>query len=382
MSTPERRIRTVRVRKRVSVDSQDPSQTLLKRTRVVKLMRCASAALPEAIEDDFVLENEPDARAFLRVALPDSQEAFLGPRYQAEGKLVPYSIIGPVDLFEKQHTSDMKTGVISEDKSKTDRRAVFIGIRKPMKPPTTTPEQNLQGKLLKIEEGKRKDAEVEAKRKATLPLGVRIVEDRQKRCLQQFERTTRSWTALSSGLSHRVGKSPSSLLHNQAQTFRERIEDMDYLDRAVSAEEKAGAQVWYMTLRADSQATGRGSFLPVGSLFSGIYAHVKERTNSAEALIRRPLAPKTPLEPSKFTRTFRDYPYFQRRFKDEDSRRPLRPVQTTAPDSLWLQGKGKFEEEMKVLRSLGTEVLRVELLKSGELTEEVLAEQYDIQYRY
>jgi hypothetical protein len=265
-------------------------------------MRCPSVGL-EALEDDFVLENEADPRAFLRVSMPESQDALFGPRYYAEGKLVPYSVVGPADMFEKQHTADMKSHTV-EEKSRTDlnsdssnRRTVFMAARKPVKVPTSTPGQSLQVKLQKIEEGKKKDAALEAQRTSALPIGMKIVEDRQKRCLRQFADTNRAWTALSQGLAQRTGKPAAALMQNQAQTFRERIEEMDYLDRAVSAEEKAGTQVWYMTLRAGDKATGRGAYLPVGNLFSGLYAHVKERTSSAEPLIRRPFpASATPYE--------------------------------------------------------------------------------------
>jgi len=383
----ERKLRTVRVRKRISMDSQDPTQTVLKRTRVVKLRRCPSAGGTEALEDDFRLEGEADPRAFLRVSVPESQDALFGPRYYAEGKLVPHSVIGPADMFEKQHTADMKSHTV-EDKSRTDlnsdsshRRTVFMAARKPVKQPTSTPGQSLQGKLLKIEEGKRKDADLEAQRVGALPIGVKIVEERQRRCLRQFADTNRAWASLSQGLAHRTGKPASALMQNQAQTFRERIEEMDYLDRAVSAEEKAGAQVWYMTLRTDSKDTDRGAYLPVGNLFSGLYAHMKERTSSAEPLIRKPLPANAVIEPS-LTRTFRDYPYFQRRMKEEEARKPLRPVQATAPQSIWIQGKAKFEEELQALRTAGLELFRPDFLKPGDLTDEVLAEQYDIKFKY
>jgi hypothetical protein len=138
-------------------------------------MLCPSAGL-EALEDDFVLENEADPRAFLRISIPKSQGALFGPRYYAEGKLEPYSVVGSADMFEKQHAADMKSHTV-EEKSLTDlnsdssnRRTVFMAARKPVKVPTSTPGQSLQAKLQKREEGK-KDAAFEAQQTSALPIG-------------------------------------------------------------------------------------------------------------------------------------------------------------------------------------------------------------------
>jgi hypothetical protein len=68
--------------------------------------------------------------------------------------------------------------------------------------------------------------------------------------------------------------------------------------------------------------------------------------------------------------------------KEEEARKPLRPVQANAPQLVWVQGKAKFEEELRTLRAAGVGTFRPDAMKPGDLTEEVIAEQYDIKFKY
>jgi hypothetical protein len=80
---------------------------------------------------------------------------------------------------------------------------------------------------------------------------------------------------------------------------------MDFLDRAYTPDEKAGLNAWYMSLRSSKNSNNpREIYLQVGNMFSGLFTKVKERSNSAEAVIRNPAAPKSN------KKSFKDSNYF------------------------------------------------------------------------
>jgi len=406
----ERKVKTVRVRKVVSVDPE-ANLSELRRTKKVKVARRVSydpliqGPAPGSLEEDFLLESQGDPKSFLKVTLPEAPEApDFGPRYYQEGRLVPYSVVGAADLFEKLHSAEVKAGA-AEEKGRQEpggegstRRAMFMSLRKISKTPSETPDQRFQLKQTRIEEGKRIDAQYESARLHSLPPGMRLIEDRQRKCLKEFEHAQKDWNLLAANLSSRTGRSKDTLVHNQIQEFRERLEALESLDRAVSNEEKAGANGWYMSLRAGGNEV-RGAYLPVGNMFSGIYAQIKDRTKTAEALIRRPTANpipsfsvfapipeedsiEKPVRSSVSTRkTFRDYPYFQRRIKEETKKQP-ELLQGNNPLAMSVQGVGKFSAELRVLQTIGLDAFRPELLKAGELAVEVVAEQYDVKFKY
>ena len=328
---------------------------------------------PDSIEADFLPDREKDPRTFLKSALPESPEA-VGPRFE-EGKLVPYSVIGPADLFERQHTAELKS---REEKAVIGaRRATFL--RKTNKTPPENPEQRFQAKLQRIKEGRKRDIEAESERLQGLPPGLQIMEARQHKCLQEFAKMKRDWQNLGSGLAARAGRPLDQLVGEQYQLHREKLEDLDLYSKP---QQETGPAGWYMSLRnGDTRQGVRSGHVAVGNVFSGIYAQLLDRTQSAEVLIRRgPSDLMLTFEESgsKSTRkTFRDYPYFQQKAR-EGKRLAGTPREVGV---LVLQGVSKFETEMQALRVVGLEAFKPELLKV-ETTEEVVAQHYDARYRY
>ena len=410
-TSEDRKVRTVRVRKIVSADPR-VNQSESRRTKKIKIARRVSidpliqGPIPGSLEEDFLLEAQGDPKSFLKVTFPEAQEVpDFGPRYYQEGRLVPYSVVGSADLFEKLHSAEVKTGVVEEKGQQEQgtgsggsRRTILMSLRKVNKSPSETPEQRFQLKQTRIEEGKRRDAQEESSRVHNLPPGLRLLEDRQRKCLKEFEHAQRDWNQLAASLSNRTGKSKDALVQNQLQEYREKLEALDSLDRGVPVEEKAGSNGWYMSLRAGGNEL-RGTCLPVGNMFSGIYAQVRDRTKTAEALIRRPLpipatslpvfspipeedSSERPIRTSVSTRkTFRDSPYFQRRIKEEAKKQPDL-IQGNKPVALCVQGVAKFQAELRALHAFGLEAFKPELLKAGETGVEVIAEQYDVKFKY
>lgn len=361
--------KTVKLRKRV----QTPPPEEQKQVRTVKVLRKLNTGdvgpEPGSIEEDFLLESGGDVKTFWRGE--DEEEP--GPRYAPEGRLIPYSVIGSPEAFEKLNAADIKAqekANPSQDETTTRR---YRTLRK-VKTPGLTPQEKMQRKLQQIEEGKAAEAQAEELRLSALPVGLRLMEERQRKCLRGFTRMQAYWSGISDRLLARTGKQNSPLLLASLQDFREKIEELDYLDRAISSDEKAGVYAWYMSLRCDEG--GRETYLPVGDKLSGLYTRIKERNNSAEPIIRRPNSPEW------MHRSFKDAPYFQKRMKAEEMHKSLHPVQCSNVHDLKVCGVGKYSAELAAVKYRGVEKLDLEQLKVGELNEEVYAVQYDTRFKY
>jgi len=360
--------KTLKLRKRV----ETPPPEEQKPVRTVKLLRRLNAGeggpAPGSIEEDFLLEAGGDMKAFLK-----GEEDEAGPRYAPEGRLIPYSIVGSPEAFEKLNAADIKAqekANPSQDEPATRR---YRTLRK-VKTPGLTPQEKLQRKLKQVEEGKASEAQTEEERLSVLPVGLRLLEERQRKCLRGFARMQMYWNSVSERLLARTGKQAYPLLLARLQDFREKIEELDYLDRAISSEEKAGVYAWYMSLRTDEGE--RETFLPVGDKLSGLYTRIKERNHSAEPIIRRPNSPEW------MHRSFKDAPYFQKRMKTEELHKSLHPVQCSQPHDLKVVGVAKYPAELIALETKGLDKLELDLLKSGEPGEEVLAVHYDTRFKY
>jgi hypothetical protein len=370
--------KTLKVRKKVQTETPVPE--VRKSVKTLKLLKKVQAGsegsgpIPGSLEEDFLLESGGDPKSFLTVKDED-----FGPRYAAEGKLIPYSIIGPSDAFERQSVADAKTQAVEDKAASSQEEAAaarrFRTLRK-VKTPGLTSQEQFQQKVTRVEEGKNQEKLTEKARLRNLPTGLKLIEERQNKCLKGYARMQSYWTFVSDHLAARSGKDPDYLVFSQIQDFREKIEELDYLDRAISSEEKAGIYSWYMSLRATKG--GRDTYLPIGDKLSGLYTRIRERSTSVEPVIRRPSSHS----PEHLHRSFKDYPYFQKRMKAEEMNRSLHSLPKTSTHLLSVRGVSKYEAELDVLVTKGVELLNLELIKPGEPGEEVLLEHYDIKFKY
>jgi hypothetical protein len=65
----------------------------------------------------------------------------------------------------------------------------------------------------------------------------------------------RYWGKLTSNIASKLNVDVGELAFNRAQLYRERIEEMDFLDRAYTPDEKAGLNAWYMSLRSSKNSS-------------------------------------------------------------------------------------------------------------------------------
>ena len=378
MADTPKTVKTYKVKKKVTevektIEDQKPARTL---KLLRKVNSSDSGPLPGSIEEDFLLETGGDPKTFLRTSEEDPD---LGPRYAPEGRLIPYTVVGSPEAFEKQSAADLKQRAMEEKTNPMQEDALaarrYRTLRK-AKTPRLTPQEQLEKKLKFIEEGKVTELIREKDRLRNLPVGLRLIEERQEKCLKGYARMQSYWDSVSTRLATRSGKEPFLLLFTRMQDFREKIEELDYLDRAISSEEKAGVYAWYMSLRAPKG--GRETYIPVGDKLSGLYTRIKERNSSAEPIIRKPRNES----PEQMHRSFKDNPYFQKRMKAEELNRSLHPVSFTSPHLLSVSGVRKFEVELEALHSKGLDSLNLDVIKPGEPGEEVLDSHYDTKFKY
>ena len=72
---------------------------------------------------------------------------------------------------------------------------------------------------------------------------------RQRKALDHWEDRKRAWDSLASKLSAKVGKTEGEVLHNTSYQWREKIEELDYLNASIPQHLKSSVLGWEMTLR-------------------------------------------------------------------------------------------------------------------------------------
>ncbi len=83
-------------------------------------------------------------------------------------------------------------------------------------------------------------------------------------------------------------------------------------------------------------------------MFSGLFTKVKERSNSAEAIIRNPTAPKSN------KKSFKDSAYFQEKLESRvGQNKTLKPVECSELEDLIVFGSSTLEMELKAAHAVG-----------------------------
>ena len=152
---------------------------------------------------------------------------------------------------------------------------------------------------------------------------------------------TQYWEKMTRNIAEKIEVDVAEMAFHRSQMYRERIEEMDQLDRAETPDEKAGHNAWYMSLRnnKNSQAP-REIYISAGNVFSGLFTKVKERSNEPEPIIRNPSAPIST------KRTFRNSSYYQEKVDHFASNKSLRPVECCEVQDIIIFGSNKLALEL------------------------------------
>lgn len=274
--------------------------------RSVKTFRVKRKAEKEDSEDskDYILENSGDIRKYL---FP-SASVKSGPRYH-NGKIVPYSVIGPTSLFSNKNP-EIPIRTTARKKTNASKQLSCIGESK----------VDYQEKFEKLL-GKIKDARNRA-----------IVEEKNefKKLSNKEKKIAEEQFAIISAKKPpqlekiQVGPLPNSeipvknpLLHKKADSLHDLF--------------------WYMSLRGNENSENLETFMRVGNELSGLYTRVQQ---------------PNPL------------------FNAATSRKPIKKHVKMFGKEIEVVGKSKLDLEIDAVKKIGVEYLRPELLQTSGLIDD------------
>ncbi|CAG9329021.1 unnamed protein product [Blepharisma stoltei] len=327
-----------------------------------------------SLEEDFMLETDGNAKNFLKeknstTGVYSASNILSGLQYDDNGNIIPYSIVGSPKLFETNKSlvwESFESKLSETDKQRISKHAIFN-----KKAYNLDPEKEFKEKLKRIKEGSIKEELLKNEKLRKMRPSERIIQERQEKILEAFKNTEYRWKKLEKSLGKKLNKNEGDLLANRAQEYREKVEEWDFLDRTISAKEKAGKFSWYMSLR-DKSKEKLDTYLHVGNKFSGLFSRVTERSGEPEPVIRKPGLART------LNKTFRDEPYFQKRIQEE-SKYNDKGVNFMEAEDLLVLGVAKFPLELEAAKIGGLENVKPSLIEIRE-HEEIIAENYDENY--
>lgn len=163
------------------------------------------------------------------------------------------------------------------------------------------------------------------------------------------------------------------MLSIRATEYREKIEDLDELDRNLPDKSESHSLSWYMSLR-NSSRMGFETYLPLGNIFTGLFTRISQHPKSPKALIRKPGAIKSS------NKTYRDWDYFRTKIHDKKSSFRSSYSNNIDKEELLVVGLSKLPMEIDAVKQLGAEYLNPKLLPKP-FKEEVYVENYDKRHK-
>lgn len=145
-----------------------------------------------SIEEDFVLEQDGDVSNFLKeknkVTGEYVTDTFLsGPQYDDNGNIIPYTVIGPMKIFESKKIPEWESFESKLPQTEKKSSNKFASLTK--KVYNLDPETELKEKLRRIEEGSKKEQEIQQERLKKMGFGEKIIQERQQKILDAFKAT-------------------------------------------------------------------------------------------------------------------------------------------------------------------------------------------------
>lgn len=323
--------------------------------------------IPGSLEHDLLLEQQGRVHEFF-----GNHEKLPSPIYDKNGAIIPWRIVGSPQGFIKAQQNKSKDQLKTEVKVMTRRFSRLdtadMNINRVFEK-KEDPGIVLAKRLQEIQARKKKASSERNLRYATIE--GKIQQERQTRALETYSKFSDCWNSIETCLSSRLQSPPENLALNRGDIHREKIEEYNFIDRAATAEERAGNHGWYMSLRSDSSSNG--SFFPIGNSRSGLFTKMTLHSSEPETLIRRPGT-----VPSSIP-NFKRNPYFQHKLNSRTGKR-VKLSSLTQFDELVVQGKDKLDLEMQAIHTLGPSKLNLEHLNENIGEEELIIGKYESKY--
>ena len=323
--------------------------------------------IPGSLEHDLLLEQQDRVNEFF-----GNHEKLPSPIYDKNGAVIPWRIVGSPQNFIKAQKDNSKEKLKPDVKVMTRRLSRLdiadININRVFEK-KEDPGAVLAKRLQEIQARKKKAQSERDLRCSTIE--GKILQERQTRALETYSKFHDCWSSIEACLSNRLRSPAENLALNRGDIYREKVEEYNFLDRAATAEERAGNHGWYMSLRSDSSSNG--SFFPIGNARSGLFTKMSLHSSEPETLIRRPGT--VPSSISNFKRN----PYFQHKLNSRTGKR-VKLSSLTQFDELVVEGKDKLDLEMQAVHSLGPSKLSLEHLNENVGEEELISGNYEARY--
>lgn len=245
-----------------------------------------------------------------------------GPVY-LNGKLLKHSVVGPIDMFERQqkrrnHGNSTKQQQQDTDSSFTTFNESLTNIsRRPNRQPTFS--MQAESPLNRSQVGRRT---LEPKRKdiqeIKVPKDLILTEidkirarqnnfyrkidglahgmrrsdmlffTKEQRCLESFEKTEDRWNKVFEQTNTKIGRSPLQSPAFKAEEHREKIERADEVELLRSREERLGPNFWYLTLRKFPENNEPRGTIITDEFPAAFRKAIIEKRNDSIEFIRKP----------------------------------------------------------------------------------------------
>lgn len=158
-----------------------------KNLKIIKRIRSTDASFEnlEAIEEDFVLENEGDIKAFLRDKSINFVNKKFTPKYDSKGKIMAHSIIGSTKMFTTPKSNNWPTNQIKVSNPTLNRTMSHMSMNS--KEPINYDEK-FKDRLKEIEKNSKIDISKEEKIMSSLNLYDKLRRGREQRILDHFDK--------------------------------------------------------------------------------------------------------------------------------------------------------------------------------------------------
>ncbi|CAG9331669.1 unnamed protein product [Blepharisma stoltei] len=338
------------------------SSSRFKLVTILRKLNRKNTPPPGSLEEDFMLENQNDNANFLQPNVP--MDIKIGPKFDERGEPIRHSFVGPPQLFASSQRHKWKKHLSIKDTYNSPEQ-----IKKIRTKVKIDPEDKIRNQIKMINEGKRKEEEIEKKMLKSMSVGERLLSERETKIMKTYDSTISSWNKIENGLIKKTNKNYESLLTNRAMEFREKREKYSLVENLVNAGENSNNYAWVMSLRQSSLDKYPSTFLKVGV---DLYTWVCMRTNSSEPIIRNPQGRRSS------SKTFRDYPYCQS--KVEEAHKILGDKSPTEIDQLQVIGTSKFPIELEAAKTAGFSNVIIND-PDTHLPDEVIEEFYDKKFK-
>ncbi|OMJ83737.1 hypothetical protein SteCoe_15279 [Stentor coeruleus] len=307
--------------------STDSSKNSVKKKILILKKKESLKDLIIKTENDFHLESSDDALNFLTPTGPVT-----GPKF-VQGKVLPYTVIGPSSLFSAQYEADCK-------KRLSKRLFHSNSFIKQIHTRPNAHNQKIDHKALfneimrKITENQKRGEEEERLRENNMS-------QEQMRKHQILYRNSQFLETIKSNL---IDYSDKLLMKRSETSRNSNLFSFRNIKKESAYFDNSNKMIWYMSLRKNPENKSLESYMRIGHELNGLYTKVKK--------------------PNPF-------------FKTEN--KVTLPVIEDQYKDLEIVGISKLALEVEAVKKVGYEYLSIELLDKGKTKffEEIIEEHYD-----